>query len=275
MGAIQLPGIPRGAARGTGFGLPFGATERKDAWWLQPLAQAIALLGLGGYATWAAFQGNHYEFGNYLSPFYSPLMKPKWWPFSPALLVLGAPLGFRGTCYYYRKAYYRAIFADPMACAVGEPRAGGYSGETKFPFVLQNIHRYLIYLAIPILFFLWWDILRAMVFTDAAGDAHLGIGLGTLAIAASNILLTLYTLSCHSIRHLVGGRVDCFSCVAAGGPRRRVWETQSWFNSHHMAWAWSSLFAVCFADFYVRMCSMGVFHDAVWLLNLEVAAKLG
>ena len=26
------------------------------------------------YATWAAFQGNHYEYGPYLSPFYSPLL---------------------------------------------------------------------------------------------------------------------------------------------------------------------------------------------------------
>ena len=99
--------------------------------------------------------------------------------------MLGAPLGFRGTCYYYRKAYYRAFFADPMACAVGEPRGSGYAGEASFPFVLQNIHRYLIYLAIPILFFLWWDIVRAFTF-----DGHFGIGVGSLVLLASNTLLT-------------------------------------------------------------------------------------
>ena len=147
-------GAPPGQDRGRGLGEPFGKTERTDAWWLQPVVQGLMLLVLGAYATWAAFQGRNYEFGNYLSPFYSPLLKPKWWPLSPALLVLGAPLGFRGTCYYYRKAYYRAFFADPAACAVGEPRGSGYAGEASFPFVLQNIHRYLIYLAIPILFFL-------------------------------------------------------------------------------------------------------------------------
>jgi hypothetical protein len=249
-------GAPPGGDRGRGLGEPFGATERTDAWWLQPVVQGLALLVLGAYATWAAFQGNHYEAGNYLSPFYSPLMKPKWWPLSPALLVLGAPLGFRGTCYYYRKAYYRAFFADPMACAVGEPRGSGYAGEASFPFVLQNIHRYLIYLAIPILFFLWWDIVRGFTF-----DGHFGIGVGSLVLLASNTLLTMYTFSCHSIRHLVGGRVDCFSCVAAGGPRRNVWRTSSWLNSHHMAWAWWSLFAVCSADLYVRLCSLGVLHD--------------
>jgi len=230
--------------------------RRHDAWWVEPLIVVVVLAGFSVYATWAAFQGKHYEFGNYLSPFYSPLLKPKWWPLSPALLVLGAPLGFRGTCYYYRKAYYRAFFADPMACAVGEPRGSGYAGEASFPFVLQNIHRYLIYLAIPILFFLWWDIVRGFIF-----DGRFGIGVGSLMLLASNMLLTFYTFSCHSIRHLVGGRVDCFSCVVAGGPRHKVWTTQSWLNAHHMAWAWWSLFFVCAADLYVRLCAMGVLHD--------------
>jgi hypothetical protein len=248
-------GAPPGLDRGRGGEEGFGKTERTDAWWLQPLVQGLTLLGLGAYATWAAFQGVHYEWGNYLSPFYSPLLKPSWWPLSPALLVLGAPLGFRGTCYYYRKAYYRAFFADPVACAVGEPRKG-YTGESKFPFVLQNLHRYLIYLAIPILFFLWIDIVKGFSF-----DGRFGIGVGSLILLVSNSLLTLYTFSCHSIRHLVGGRVDCFSCVVAGGPRHKVWQTSSWLNEHHMGWAWWSLFGVCAADLYVRLLSLGVITD--------------
>jgi hypothetical protein len=255
---VRTDGRSRGAAGGapgSAHTLPFGATERRDMWWLEPLVQGLALLVLGAYATWAAFQGAHYEFGNYLSPFYSPLLKPKWWPLSPALLVLGAPLGFRGTCYYYRKAYYRAFFADPTACAVGEPKRP-YAGEASFPFILQNIHRYLIYLAIPLLFFLWWDVFNAFTF-----DGRFGAGLGSFAILASNALLTAYTFSCHSIRHLIGGRVDCFSCVVAGGPRYKVWRGVSWLNGHHMGWAWWSLCAVCFADLYVRLCSMGLIHD--------------
>jgi len=71
-------GAPPGHDRGRGLGERFGATERTDAWWLQPVVQGLMLLVLGAYATWAAFQGRNYEFGNYLSPFYSPLLKPKW-----------------------------------------------------------------------------------------------------------------------------------------------------------------------------------------------------
>ena len=40
---------------------------------------------------------------------------------NPALLVLPFPLTFRLTCYYYRKAYYRAFFWSPPACRQGRP----------------------------------------------------------------------------------------------------------------------------------------------------------
>ncbi len=50
----------------------FGETLRPDAWWLQPLAVFLGLSGFIVYSTWAAFQGEHYHFGPYLSPFYSP-----------------------------------------------------------------------------------------------------------------------------------------------------------------------------------------------------------
>ena len=56
-------------------------------------------------------------------------------------------LCFRGTCYYYRKAYYRVFFADPPGCAVGEARSN-YCGETRFPFVFQNLHRFFMTLAV-------------------------------------------------------------------------------------------------------------------------------
>ena len=77
------------------------------------------------------------RFGPYLSPFYSPELFgdsphswfgpkpgvwPAWLPFSPALLILPIPGFFRLTCYYYRGAYYKAFWADPPSCTVGEPR---------------------------------------------------------------------------------------------------------------------------------------------------------
>src|SRR6476469_6838285 len=122
----------------------FGKTMRSDAWWVQPLVVFIILTAFLVYATWAAFQNKYYSFRNYLSPFYSPLLyadsphawihgtRP-WWipgflPFTPALLILPFPAGFRLTCYYYRGAYYKAFWADPPSCAVGEPRHD-YRGE--------------------------------------------------------------------------------------------------------------------------------------------------
>jgi hypothetical protein len=259
-------GTAPGQYRGQGFGQRFGETERTDNWWLQPVAQALGLAILIGYANYAAFLGAaHYRFieggRDYLSPFFSPYLKPAWLPtwFSPALLVLIIPLGFRATCYYYRKAYYRVFFADPIACAVGEVRSKAYCGEVKFPFILQNIHRYYLYAAIVILGFLWWDVIRAFTVHGA-----FAVGGGSIAILLSTVSLTFYTFSCHSLRHLIGGRLDCFSCVAAGGPRHKAWSWVSALNGHHMGFAWWSLLFVCLADLYVRLCSMGVLQDPVF-----------
>ena len=280
---VPATGTPPGAWRGSGFGERLGATQRTDAWWFIPLLQALGLIVLIGYANYAAILGAaHYHYvregRDYLSPFYSPYVHPAWLPawLSPALLILVFPLGFRATCYYYRKAYYRSFFADPIACAVGEGRKG-YCGEVKFPFLLQNLHRYFLYAALVFLVILWIDVVRAFIFTDPittihgtdyyvmkSGVHYLAIGGGSLAILASTLTLTLYTFSCHSLRHLIGGKLDCFSCAAAGDTRQKAWSWVSVLNEHHMGWAWTSLFAVCFADFYVRMCSMGKIHDPIF-----------
>ena len=45
---------------------------RRDLWWVQPLVVFLGLSTFVVYATWAAFQGEHYTSGPYLSPFYSP-----------------------------------------------------------------------------------------------------------------------------------------------------------------------------------------------------------
>jgi hypothetical protein len=246
------------AERGTVVPASLGRTQRRDAWWVENLPVIILLGGFGVYATLRAFEGKYYEWGPYLSPFYSPLIDAshRWWPLSPALLILIFPLGFRVTCYYYRKAYYRAFFLDPPACAVGEHPHRNYRGETSFPFVLQNLHRYFLYGAIVFLCFLWYDAIRAFWF-----DGHFGIGVGTLVLLVNIVFLTCYLLSCHSLRHLAGGKLDCFSCTAFNRGRHGAWKKASFLNEHHMLFAWISLISVGFADFYVRMVSSGMIKD--------------
>src|SRR5277367_4893015 len=235
----------------------FGSTLRRDAWWLEIIPVVIVLGGFGLYATLRAFEGRFYEWGPYLSPFYSPLIDPQhhWWPFSPAILILAGPLGFRATCYYYRKAIYRGFLLDPPACAVSEGKRN-YTGETKFPFILQNVHRYFLYLAILFLVFLWHDAVRAFFF-----DGKFGVGVGSLVLTLNVSLLSLYTFSCHSLRHLAGGKLDCFSCATFGKPRYGAWRAISFLNERHMIFAWCSLISVGSADFYIRMVSSGTIQD--------------
>jgi hypothetical protein len=236
----------------------FGSTLRRDAWWVEIVPVVILLGAFGIYATLRAFEGKFYEWGPYLSPFYSPLIDPghHWWRFSPALLILAGPLGFRATCYYYRKAYYRAFFLDPPACAVSERAKRRYRGETSFPFILQNLHRWFLYLAIVFLAILWKDAIRGFFFEDG-----IGVGVGSLVLLANVILLTLYTCSCHSLRHLVGGKLDCFSCTSLGPTRHTAWGWLSGLNRRHMLFAWMSLISVGLADLYVRMVSSGFLKD--------------
>jgi hypothetical protein len=290
----------------------FGQTSRRDTWWLGPLLTFLGLTAFVVYGTWAAWQGNCYEIRQvrgadafhdtdnkpvapYLSPFFAPLIYdpngqsphawvhhdirpswlPGWFPFSAGFLILAFPGLFRFTCYYYRKAYYRAFWMDPPACAVGEPRKG-YLGENHLPLLLQNSHRYWMYIACLFLVLLWWDALLAFFCwgTDAQGRVGafgLGMGVGSLVMLANVILLTGFTLGCNSVRHLVGGRLNhfaCFTCPVAGAPPvekklagYHAWRISSWFNEHHMEWAWLSLFIVGFTDLYIRLCSMGTWHD--------------
>ena len=242
---------------------------RRDAWWVPQIGALVVLSSFLVYATWAAFQNAHFEYGPYLSPFYSPLIvgdsphawfrKAPWFipAISPALLILPFPAGFRFTCYYYRGAYYKAFWADPPGCAVGEPRKS-YLGEKSFPLILQNIHRYFLYAALLFLIILGLDAWRGYWFPDANGTKHFGIGLGSVVLTINVSLLTGYTLGCHSLRHLVGGYLDRLS----GRPvRKKAYDCVSCLNRGHMNWAWASLFWVAFTDIYVRMCSMGIWHD--------------
>jgi hypothetical protein len=261
------------AARPVGF----AATLRTDRWWIAPLLVLGGLSAFVVYATWAALQGAHYYYEPYLSPFYSPVLVtypsagaapvdhawfgawPSWWPgwlpASPAILILVFPGLFRLTCYYYRKAYYRAFTWSPPACAVGGVTRKSYRGETSL-LVFQNLHRFALYPALIYLVILLYDVGSAFF-----REGEFGIGVGTAVLAVNVFLLGSYTLGCHSLRHLVGGRLDCYSCSRSASAQQKLWSKVTILNTRHHVWAWLSLFWVAFSDFYVRMVSMGIWHD--------------
>jgi hypothetical protein len=248
-------------------------TLRTDRWWREPAITATVLLSFVAYSTWAAFQNANYYARPYLSPFYSPCIATicgharagsqfvhaptvgvvgPWWAISPAILVLVVPLGFRFTCYYYRKAYYRSIWQSPVACAVNEPHKA-YRGESRLPLILQNVHRYFFYLGLILNCILTWDAIEAFHFANGWG-----MGLGTVVLVVNASLLWTYSLSCHSCRHIVGGRLKHFSRHPI---RFKLWGFVSKLNARHMQIAWVSLVFVAFTDLYVRLVASGWVHD--------------
>ena len=238
-------------------------TLRKDNWWVEPLMVVVGLGGFAIYATWAALQNGNYYVAPYLSPFYSPCISVNcahvtvpligsWWNLSPAFLILWIPGGFRATCYYYRKAYYRSFFQSPPACAVRDV-AKSYCGETGFPFLLQNVHRYFFYLSLVILAFLWWDVLLAFRFAEG-----FGMGVGTLVLMINAVLLSLFSLSCNSCRHVCGGYVNSFHSAPS---KYKAWSLVSRLNEKHMEYAWVSLIWVGLTDLYVRLLASGAIFD--------------
>jgi hypothetical protein len=268
------------APRGTGAVTPGGGngavpprraaiaarTLRTDRWWVQPLLTVVALVAFIVYSTFRAFQNAYYFSEPYISPFYSPCITtacegdtfPEWFTgpawISPAIYILVVPLGFRLTCYYYRKAYYRSFWLSPPACAVAEPHRR-YTGEARLPLLGQNLHRYFFYLGLVFNVILTYD--AVLAFRDETG-AWGHMGLGTLVLLANAALLWLYSLSCHSCRHIVGGRLNSFSRHPL---RYRFWTVVSRLNASHMKYAWISLFGVAFADFYVFLLATGTISD--------------
>ena len=258
------------------------STVRTDRWWIEPMWTGMGFMCFVIYSTWAAFQGEHYFSGSYLSPFYSPALFvdtaalghaplehawfgawPEWlrsiWPpglpTSPAWLILAGPMAFRSTCYYYRKFYYRAYFMSPPGCAVNPRPEKKYRGETAL-FIFQNLHRYTWYIAVGYIIVLYYDAYLAFW-----QGGEFGMGVGTLVLLINPTLLALYTFGCHSCRHLTAGRLDCFSCEGKPTTSHSIWSKVTALNENHMLWAWISMVWVGLTDLYVRLCSMGVITD--------------
>ena len=240
-------------------------TLRTDRWWLPPLLTNLGLATFVIYATIRSFVRAAYwvpEYG-YLTPFYSPCLSdscapgsshfgtplpelPGWIPLG--FVVLPFLLGFRLTCYYYRKAYYRSVWQSPTACGVAEPHAK-YSGETKLPLIIQNAHRYFFYVALVVSLINTYD--AVVAFTH-------GFGLGNIILTVNVVLLWAYTLSCHSCRHIAGGRLKHFSKHPL---RYRAWTVVSKLNVRHMQLAWTTLGTLVLTDFYVMLVASGTISD--------------
>jgi hypothetical protein len=245
-------------------------TFRKDPWWRAPAVTAALLSIWVGYATVRAFTGYGYYIPkyHYLTPFYSPCVSGEcvpgsdalgtWWPAIPpiipyAIVSLVFVLGFRVTCYYYRRAYYRAFWQSPTACAVREPHAK-YTGETRFPLLGQNLHRYFFFMAVIVGILLSYDVVQAF----RGPDGTFGIGLGSLIMLANVVLLWGYTLGCHSCRHITGGRLKNFSKHPV---RYWFWTKVSWLNGRHMQFAWVTLGTLMLTDLYILLLASGAFSD--------------
>ncbi|GAA0407157.1 hypothetical protein Acor_50920 [Acrocarpospora corrugata] len=235
-------------------------TLRTDRWWLAPALTFAGLMAFLIYGFWATFDASYFV-EPYIAPFSSPCLATScpegarflglapfgdWYGLPPGLLILGLPAGFRVTCYYYRKSYYRSFWLSPPACSVAEPHKK-YTGETRLPLIIQNVHRYFFYGAIVIGAILSYDAILALI--------HKPAGLGTWILLVNAALIVAYTLSCHSCRHITAGRLNHFSKHPL---RYRAWTFVSKLNAKHQPLAWASMFSVMIADFYVRLVAKGV-----------------
>ncbi len=246
-------------------------TLRTDRWWLQPLITVSVLGVFVAYTGVRVFMRDYYwsDEYHYLTPLFSPCLSDSCVPGSahfgtplPELplfiplpfLVFPILAGFRATCYYYRKAYYRSAWLSPPACAVAEPHPR-YSGETRFPLLVQNAHRYFFFIASLLLLVNTYDAALAF-FPDG-----FGVGLGSLILVANLTLLWGYTLSCHSCRHITGGRLKHFSKHPL---RYKAWVFLSKLNARHMQFAWASLVSVMATDVYILAVTAG------WISDLRI-----
>lgn len=243
-------------------------TLRTDRWLKAPILTDLGLAAFVIYATVRAFWQDAYWVADYhyLTPFYSPCVStgctpeashfgqflPDVWWLPYAAISLPFLLLFRLTCYYYRKAYYRSVWQSPTACAVAEPHAK-YTGETKLPLIIQNTHRYFFYIAVAISLLNTYDAILA--FHSPSG---FGFGLGNVILVINVSLLWVYTLSCHSCRHVTGGRLKHFSKHPV---RYWIWTQVSKINTRHMEFAWITLGTLMLTDFYIMLVASGTISD--------------
>ena len=253
----------------------FGITDRVDKWWNKPFWMGFGLSLALVYTALRVLVWNgeiHYDNHRVTSPIFSPdvihifdLQTPHW--MNSALLILWIPFGFRGTCYYMRKVSHRVFFQNPTACVVAKPKISykiDYKGE-KGLFILNNIHRYMLYLAIIILSMKVYDVYHTMWFQGDNGVESFGISIGTLVLAIESILLFMYVASCHAFRHLFGGGMNQWRS-GISGIFGKLHIKISNLNIEHAFWFWTSLVMVFLGDLFVWAVAEGIINDIHWII---------
>jgi hypothetical protein len=252
-------------------------TLRTDRWRVQPNWTALILYFFIFYTVVRLVMNKWYYVSGpgYLTPVYSPCISEQCVPGASdfgtfvnfpaqvpiAILIVPILAGFRGTCYYYRKAGYRSLWFSPKACAVPEPHKK-YTGETRFPLSAMNFHRYFFWAASVLLLINTFDVIKAFMPETASGGHTFGFGLGSLIMATNVFLLWSYTMSCHAARHALGGRLNNFSRHPL---RYKMWTFVSRLNPRHGTFAMASLTSVIATDFYIMAVSAGWITDLRFL----------
>ena len=240
-------------------------------------SRSVVFLGLGAfivYSTWAAFPGNALllrplsfavlfagNFWRFAAQLFGP--KPGWWPawlpFSPALLVLWAPGRFSA----HLLLLSRRLLQSVLGRSARLRRRRAAQGISRRAFVSAHHAKHSPLFPLPRAAFHPRPRARRLegAVVHRSGDWHDFIWdrrRNDLVLAVNVVLLGGYTFGCHSLRHLVGGFLDEISKVAC---LPQAYRCVSCLNRRHMLWAWMSLFWVGFSDLYVRLCSMGIWHD--------------
>ena len=203
----------------------FGETMRRDAWWVQPAVVFLVLSSFIVYATWAAFQGDHYSLRARTSRrstrrssaatrrtrWFGP--KPAWWPVVAAVLAGPAhPAGpgrLPGHLLLLPRRLLQGVLGRPARLR-GRRAAQELLGRGLVPAhpaerpPLLPVRR----AALPAWSWPTTSGRRCGSPIRPPDRSSFGVGVGTLVLAVNVVLLGGYTLGCHSLRHLVGGCLD-------------------------------------------------------------------
>ena len=164
---------------------------------------------------WATTTSTRAGGAHYLSPFYSPDLQScgtrrRRSPY--AFLVIWVPLGFRAHVLLLPQGVLPGVL--PRAAGLRgrrAPRGAATAARRRCRSSCRTCTATSCYLATIVLGFLWYDAIRAFFFRRD-GRSSSASASARWCCSPTWSLLSLFTFGCNSVRHLVGGRLDCFTC---------------------------------------------------------------